>query len=569
MPGRPPVASGATPERILLLTFSRRAAREMLHAGRPARRGGRGAAGSGAARSTPSPTGCSRQHGAAVGLGRASPCSTRATPPTCSASSVTSSGSASKGRRFPKKDTLAVDLLARGQHPGAAGRRRRARASRGAATTSTSIEAVFAALHRAQAGPQRPRLRRPAALLAGAGRSRPTSGPLLRSSASTTCSSTSTRTPTPCRPTSSRRWPDPASCDHRGRRRRAGHLRVPVGVARAHARLPRSLRGRHGRHARPQLPLDAADPRRRQRGHRRGDGGFAKELRSTRPAGGRGPRSRPATTSWPRPTFVCDSVLEHRERGRRAARPGRAVPHRPPQRRARARAGPPQHPVREVRRAEVPRGGPRQGPPVPAAHPREPERRAGVAPRARPARRRRPGDGPPARRRARRGRGDRARAPARRRLPALPGAAAADDLDARCAPRWPTASGDRACRPRCRSSGSPRACVPIFDAPVPGRRVGPARRPRPAALAGQPTTRRRSRFLAELTLDPPATTGDLAGPPHLDDDFLMLSTIHSAKGGEWHVVHVIHASDGNIPSDMALGRAEEARGGAPAALRRA
>jgi DNA helicase-2/ATP-dependent DNA helicase PcrA len=69
--------------------------------------------------------------------------------------------------------------------------------------------------------------------------------------------------------------------------------------------------------------------------------------------------------------------------------------------------------------------------------------------------------------------------------------------------------------------------------------------------------RTRSRFLAELTLDPPSATGDLAGPPLLDDDYLVLSTIHSAKGGEWKAVHVIHASDGNIPSDMALGSPEE------------
>jgi DNA helicase-2/ATP-dependent DNA helicase PcrA len=66
----------------------------------------------------------------------------------------------------------------------------------------------------------------------------------------------------------------------------------------------------------------------------------------------------------------------------------------------------------------------------------------------------------------------------------------------------------------------------------------------------------RSRFLADLTLDPPASTEDLAGPPHLDDDYLILSTIHSAKGCEWDVVHVIHAADGNIPSDMALGDEE-------------
>jgi DNA helicase-2/ATP-dependent DNA helicase PcrA len=61
----------------------------------------------------------------------------------------------------------------------------------------------------------------------------------------------------------------------------------------------------------------------------------------------------------------------------------------------------------------------------------------------------------------------------------------------------------------------------------------------------------RGRFLAELTLDPPSSTSDLAGPPLLDEDFLVLSTIHSAKGLEWDVVHVIHAADGMIPSDMA------------------
>jgi DNA helicase II / ATP-dependent DNA helicase PcrA len=61
----------------------------------------------------------------------------------------------------------------------------------------------------------------------------------------------------------------------------------------------------------------------------------------------------------------------------------------------------------------------------------------------------------------------------------------------------------------------------------------------------------RGRFLAELTLDPPSSTSDLAGPPLLDEDYLVLSTIHSAKGLEWDVVHVIHVADGMIPSDMA------------------
>jgi DNA helicase II / ATP-dependent DNA helicase PcrA len=67
----------------------------------------------------------------------------------------------------------------------------------------------------------------------------------------------------------------------------------------------------------------------------------------------------------------------------------------------------------------------------------------------------------------------------------------------------------------------------------------------------------RTTFLAEMSLDPPSYTQDLAGPPVLDDDYLILSTIHSAKGLEWDAVYVIHAADGNIPSDMATGTAEE------------
>jgi DNA helicase II / ATP-dependent DNA helicase PcrA len=67
----------------------------------------------------------------------------------------------------------------------------------------------------------------------------------------------------------------------------------------------------------------------------------------------------------------------------------------------------------------------------------------------------------------------------------------------------------------------------------------------------------RGRFLSELALDPPTSTSDLAGPPLLDEDYLILSTVHSAKGGEWDVVHVIHAADGMIPSDMATGDDEE------------
>jgi DNA helicase-2/ATP-dependent DNA helicase PcrA len=57
---------------------------------------------------------------------------------------------------------------------------------------------------------------------------------------------------------------------------------------------------------------------------------------------------------------------------------------------------------------------------------------------------------------------------------------------------------------------------------------------------------------ADHVLEPPTSTADLAGPPSVDEDWLVLSTAHSAKGLEWDVVHLVHASDGNIPSDMAL-----------------
>lgn len=67
----------------------------------------------------------------------------------------------------------------------------------------------------------------------------------------------------------------------------------------------------------------------------------------------------------------------------------------------------------------------------------------------------------------------------------------------------------------------------------------------------------RATFLNEMTLDPPSSTQDFAADPLLDEDWLTLSTIHSAKGLEWEAVYVLHAADGNIPSDMATGSEEE------------
>ncbi len=67
----------------------------------------------------------------------------------------------------------------------------------------------------------------------------------------------------------------------------------------------------------------------------------------------------------------------------------------------------------------------------------------------------------------------------------------------------------------------------------------------------------RERFLTELTLDPPDATSDRAGDPLLDEDYLILSTIHSAKGQEWKSVHILNAVDGCLPSDLAAGSSAE------------
>jgi DNA helicase-2/ATP-dependent DNA helicase PcrA len=67
----------------------------------------------------------------------------------------------------------------------------------------------------------------------------------------------------------------------------------------------------------------------------------------------------------------------------------------------------------------------------------------------------------------------------------------------------------------------------------------------------------RERFLTEVTLDPPSATSDQAGVPGQDDDYLILSTIHSAKGQEWKAVQILNVVDGCIPSDMSTGSTDE------------
>jgi DNA helicase-2/ATP-dependent DNA helicase PcrA len=67
----------------------------------------------------------------------------------------------------------------------------------------------------------------------------------------------------------------------------------------------------------------------------------------------------------------------------------------------------------------------------------------------------------------------------------------------------------------------------------------------------------RERFLTELALDPPQATSDLSGTPHLDEDYLVLSTIHSAKGQEWDAVFVLNVADGNFPLEFTTGNSAQ------------
>jgi DNA helicase II / ATP-dependent DNA helicase PcrA len=71
-------------------------------------------------------------------------------------------------------------------------------------------------------------------------------------------------------------------------------------------------------------------------------------------------------------------------------------------------------------------------------------------------------------------------------------------------------------------------------------------------IAGQFASR--EAFLTEMALDPPSATSDLSGAPYLDEDYLVLSTVHSAKGQEWDAVFLLNVADGNFPSEFSTGR---------------
>ena len=95
------------------------------------------------------------------------------------------------------------------------------------------------------------------------------------------------------------------------------------------------------------------------------------------------------------------------------------------------------------------------------------------------------------------------------------------------------------------------AIAPLIEAayPDPGTRLADL----DTLVAASARAVRLSDVAADYVLEPPRSTSALAGPPSIDEDWLVISTVHSAKGLEWDVVHLLNATDGNIPSDMALG----------------
>jgi DNA helicase-2/ATP-dependent DNA helicase PcrA len=95
------------------------------------------------------------------------------------------------------------------------------------------------------------------------------------------------------------------------------------------------------------------------------------------------------------------------------------------------------------------------------------------------------------------------------------------------------------------------AISPLIEAtyPDPGARLVDL----DALVAASAKAARLSDVAADFALEPPRSTSDLAGTPMIDEDWLTVSTVHSAKGLEWNVVHILNVTDGMIPSDMALG----------------
>ena len=349
-----------------------------------------------------------------------------------------------------------------------------------------------------------------------------------RRRASTTCSSTSTRTPTACRRAILAALKPDGRGRHRRRRRRAGDLRLPRRRGAQHPRLPGAVRAAGARSS----PSSATTARRspilaaanavigeaRER--------YAKDALDRPPLRGEARSSSPSLDEAAQADCVCAEVLAAREAG--VALKAQAVLFR-----AAHHSGPLEV---ELARRNIPFvkfGGLKF---LEAAHVKDLLARA--APRREPAR-------PPGR--------------ASACCSCCP--ASARPPPRRCSPTSTAGGPDRRCVPPKRAADDWPAFAALLRRPPPRRdrlagrgrgrrrsgtsRTSPAcTRTPPSAAATSPSSARiaagfasRTAFLTELTLDPPQATSDLAGPPLRDEDYLILSTIHSAKGQEWKSVH--------------------------------
>ena len=269
--------------------------------------------------------------------------------------------------------------------------------------------------------------------------------------------------------------------------------------------------------------------------------------------------------------YIIQRVLDHREAGIPSAPPGRALSGFAPQPGPGAGTSTPEHPVSQIRRLALRGDGARQGPARLLASGREPQRPHGRHPGAHAPTRRRAQEGPRPHEQPG-GRSDGCLRPG-------DGAPLPDAQAPRPASNFSAWAGKPAPSPAAASAweglvalmtsigsrdpgdlASQIKRIRLFYAPLLERLYDNARARilDLEQLEGLATrSPDRARFLVEIALDPPSYTEDLAGPPLLDEDFLILSTMHSAKGLEWDCIYVIHAADGNIPSDMATGRLEE------------
>ena len=289
----------------------------------------------------------------------------------------------------------------------------------------------------------------------------------------------------------------------------------------------------------------------------------------------RGPRGRRAAEGRPRARRggAGRGGLRPHPRSARAghgaARPGRAGAHVARLGPAGARAHAAPDPVPQVRRAALPGGRARQGLRGDAAAGRQRRRRRRLVPRAAARRGRRAGeraprdrgdggraaaarDGAAARRRARRARAPSATASRPGRRPRTDPVAARASADALIAALFEARSEPR---PGPRAEGLRDVLAPLIRLRYPDGALRVQDLDQLVDAAHQASDPRH--FVAELVLDPPSSSADIAQPPHLDEDYLTISTIHSAKGLEWDSVHVLAVYDGNFPACMAAGTSEE------------